>query len=254
MPNKIVDPCETCGKKSLTTQECYSGAKWGNRPQWWKTPKATPPKNIPIPPQPQGQYIKDTIQLAQTQHHNQTTSQMGYQPPVQMTTQPHIQNQDRKNLSLPHLQFEETVETRHYTTSEPPNSYDREENDECHEQPSLDWQRRWQIHTLNRHRRQNLDKKDYPLWYLENPTDYETPKRPLPESTNPETYVHDPDFNCDPYYNPQIYDKTTLTFKQRECTPFEEFIKQTGINISTESRQRPKHIQPSQKSARTHCG
>ena len=35
-----------------------------------------------------------------------------------------------------------------------------------------------------------------------------------------------------------------MTFKQRECTPFEEYIKQTGINISTEPRHRPKNIQP----------
>ena len=37
VPNKRVDPCETCGKKSHTTQECYSGANWANRSQWWKT-------------------------------------------------------------------------------------------------------------------------------------------------------------------------------------------------------------------------
>ena len=95
MSYKIVDPCETCGKKSHTTQEWYSDANWANRPEWWKTPKATPPNKIPIPPQPQGQYIKDATQMAQTQHHNQATSQMGYQALVQMTTQPQIQNQDR---------------------------------------------------------------------------------------------------------------------------------------------------------------
>ena len=62
VPNKIVDPCETCGKKSHKTQECYSGANWAIRPQWWKSPKATSPNNIPIPSQPQGQYIKDNTQ------------------------------------------------------------------------------------------------------------------------------------------------------------------------------------------------
>ena len=95
VPNKIVEPCETCGKKSHTTQECYSGANWANRPQWWKTPKTTPPNNIPIPPQPQGQYAKDNLQATQPQYHNQTTGQMGYLPPVQMTTQPQIQPQDQ---------------------------------------------------------------------------------------------------------------------------------------------------------------
>ena len=94
VPNKIVEPCETCGKKSHTTQECYSGANWANRPQWWKTPKTTPPNNIPTP-QPQGQYAKDNLQATQPQYHNQTTGQMGYLPPVQMTTQPQIQPQDQ---------------------------------------------------------------------------------------------------------------------------------------------------------------
>ena len=117
---------------------------------------------------------------------------------------------------MPHLQFGEIVETRHFTTSEPPNTYDHEANDKRHEQPSLDWQRRWQIHKLHKHNRQTTTKLDYPQWYLDNPTEYNTPKRPLPETTAPETYIHDPDFNCDPYHNPKIYDKTTLTFKQRE--------------------------------------
>ena len=112
------------------------------------------------------------------------------------------------------------------------------------EQPSLDWQRGWHIHRLHKYNRQNTTTKDYPQWYLNNPNDYDTPKRPLPETTAPETYIHDLDFNCDPYHNPKIYDKTTLPFKQRECTPFEEFIKTTGMNISTEPRHRPKTIQP----------
>ena len=46
-------PCETCGKMSHETKDCYSGANWANRPTWWKTPKTTPPNNIPIPQQSQ---------------------------------------------------------------------------------------------------------------------------------------------------------------------------------------------------------
>ena len=133
---------------------------------------------------------------------------------------------------------------RQYTTSEPPNSYDKEGNTERNEEPSLDWQRRWQIHKLHKYNRRHITKKDYPQWYLDNPTEYNTPKRPLPESTTPETYFHDSDFNCDPYYNPQLYDKTTLTFKHQECTPFEEYIRTTGMNISTEPRHRSKTVQP----------
>ena len=37
---------------------------------------------------------------------------------------------------------------------------------------------------------------------------------------------------------------TKQLFKQTECTPFEEYIKQTGMNISTEPHHRPKNIQP----------
>ena len=133
---------------------------------------------------------------------------------------------------------------RQYTTSEPPNSYDKEGNTKRNEEPSLDWQRRWQIHKLHKYNRRHITKKDYPQWYLDNPTEYNTPKRPLPESTTPETYFHDSDFNCDPYYNPQLYDKTTLTFKHQECTPFEEYIRKTGMNISTEPRHRSKTVQP----------
>ena len=95
VPNKIVVPCNTCGKKSHTTQECYSGANWANSPQWWKTSKVTPSNNIPIPQQPQGQYAKENSQVTQPQYHNQTTSQMSYQTPIQLTTQPQTQNQDR---------------------------------------------------------------------------------------------------------------------------------------------------------------
>ena len=71
-------------------------------------------------------------------------------------------------------------------------------------------------------------------------------KAKLQESTSPETYIHDPDFNCDPYHNPQLCDRETSTFRQRECTPFEEYIKKTGMNISTEPRYRPKTVQPVQ--------
>ena len=86
---------------------------------------------------------------------------------------------------MPHLQFEETVEKQHYTTSEPPNSFDIEENDECREQPSLDWQRRWQIHKLHKYNRQTTTKKDYPQWYIDNPTNYDTRNDPYQEAPPP---------------------------------------------------------------------
>ena len=43
------NPCETCGKLSHETKDCYSGANWANRPTWWKTPKPTGSNSIPLP-------------------------------------------------------------------------------------------------------------------------------------------------------------------------------------------------------------
>ena len=94
VPNKIVDPCETCVKKSHTTQDCYSGANWANRQQWWKTPRTTPPNNIPITP-PQSQYVKENPQVTHSQYHNHVTGQMGHLPPPQMTTQSQEQTQPK---------------------------------------------------------------------------------------------------------------------------------------------------------------
>ena len=103
VPNKIVDPCETCGKKSHTTQECYSGANWANRPQWWKTLKATSPNNIPISPQSQGQYAKNNFQATQPPYQNQTTSQMGYLPPLPMTTQTQTQYHNQATTQMGYM-------------------------------------------------------------------------------------------------------------------------------------------------------
>ena len=44
------NPCETCGKLSHETKDCYSGANWAKRPTWWKTPETTGSNNIPLPP------------------------------------------------------------------------------------------------------------------------------------------------------------------------------------------------------------
>ena len=110
----------------------HTGAYWANRPQWWKTPKTTPPNNIPITPQ-QGQYVKENSQITQPQYHNQTAGQLGYLPPPQMTAQSQERTNPAKKLVLPHLQFGETVETRHFTISEPPNTYDHEEHKERRE-------------------------------------------------------------------------------------------------------------------------
>ena len=59
-------PCETCGKMSHETKDCYSGANWANRPTWWKTPKTKPPNIIPIPQQSHATPIQQPQTIAPT--------------------------------------------------------------------------------------------------------------------------------------------------------------------------------------------
>ena len=70
------NPCETCGKLSHETKDCYSGANWANRPTWRKTPKTTGSNNIHLPP-------SNTPEIMQQPQANQ-------QPPaaIQHPTQP----------------------------------------------------------------------------------------------------------------------------------------------------------------------
>ena len=42
-PNQIRTPCDTCGRLSHSTQQCYNGANWANRPEWWRNQQ--PPKD-----------------------------------------------------------------------------------------------------------------------------------------------------------------------------------------------------------------
>ena len=239
--NKIVEPCEKCGKKSHITQECYSGANWANRPQWWKNPKTTSPDIILIPPQLKGQFVNDNIQVTQPQYQYQATSQIGYQPPVRMTTQPQVQPQDqthKKNKvchifslgKLPKPDISQHQNTQKSTTT-------RNTMSDMNNHLSTGSEDGKFISSTNTTAKLQPKKTTHNPDYPDNPTDYNSPKRPLPESASPETYIHDPDFNCYPCHNPQIYDKTTLIFKQHECTPFEEYIRKTGMNISTEDDQ-----------------
>ena len=75
----------------------------GNRQQWWKTPKTTSPNNIPIPPQSQGYYAKNNFQATQPPYQNQTTSQMGYLPPLPMTTQTQTQYHNQATSQMGYI-------------------------------------------------------------------------------------------------------------------------------------------------------
>ena len=107
---------------------------------------------------------------------------------------------------------------------------------ECTGEPSTDWQRRWLIRRLIKFNKSTIDKLQYPAWYLENPQMYNSTRRPLPPSSTPDTYFHDPDYGCDPYHNPDLYDQTTLTFKETINVPFHEFVKKTNMNLDTTKR------------------
>ena len=104
---------------------------------------------------------------------------------------------------------------------------------ECSGEPSIDWQRRWLIRRLIKFNKSTLDKLPYPDWYIQNPTQCNTTRRPVLPSSTPETYIYDPDFECDPYYNDTLYDTTNLVFRQSINVPFHEFIAKTNMDIST---------------------
>ena len=104
---------------------------------------------------------------------------------------------------------------------------------ECSGDPSIDWQRRWLIRRLIKFNKSLLDKHPYPDWYIQNPTQYNTTRTPLLPSSTPETYIYDPDFECDPYYNDTLYDTTNLVFRQSINVPFHEFIAKTNMDITT---------------------
>ena len=81
-----------------------------------------------------------------------------------------------------------------------------------------------------------LDKLNYPNWYLENHQLYNSTRRPLPSISTPDTYIHDPDYGCDPYDNPDLYDQATLTFKVTINVPFHEFVKKPNLNLDITKR------------------
>ena len=71
---------------------------------------------------------------------------------------------------------------------------------------------------------------------LRKPQLYNSTRRPLPPSSTPDTYIHDPDYSCDPYHNHDLYDQATLTFKETINVPFHEFVKKTNMNLDITKR------------------
>ena len=116
-----------------------------------------------------------------------------------------------KKLKAPRLRFGETVDGRAYTIEDPPNRYEEDFMTECYEEPTQDWQRRWNIGmTLRHNARHPEDPTPLLPWIKQSPDNYATLKRPLPESETDRTYVYDTDYRCDPWDEPTIYDTNKL--------------------------------------------
>ena len=71
--------------------------------------------------------------------------------------------------------------------------------------------------------------------YLENPQLKNSARRPLPSSSTPDTYIHDP-YGCDPYHNPDLYGQENLKIKETINVPFHEFVKKTNMNLDITKR------------------
>ena len=102
----------------------------------------------------------------------------------------------------------------------PPNKYEEDFLTECNEEPTQDWQRRWNVGMIFRHNaRHPDDPTPLPQWITESPDYYATLKRPLPESKTDRIYIYDRDYRCDPWDEPTIYDTNKLSFKLQVSNP-----------------------------------
>ena len=146
------------------------------------------------------------------------------------TTNCNAVNKRTKKRLEPRLRFGDYIDYRYYTISEPPKNHASEMFAECSGEPSTDCRRRWLIRRLIKFNKSYLDMLKYPERYLENPHLYNSTRRPLPPSSTPDTYIHDPDYGCDPYHNSDLYDQATLTFKETINVPFYEIVKKTNMN------------------------
>ena len=102
---------------------------------------------------------------------------------------------------------------RAYTIEDPPNRYEEDFFTECNEEPTQDWQRRWNVGMILRHNaRHPEDPTSLPQWITESPDSYATLKRPLPESKTERIYIYDRDYRCDPWTNqPSMTQKNSLS-------------------------------------------
>ena len=112
------------------------------------------------------------------------------------------------------------MDARACTIEDPPNRYEEDFFTECNEEPTQDWQRRWNVGMILRHNaRHTEDPTPLPQWITESPDNYATLKRPLPESKTERIYIYDWDYRCDLWDEPTIYDTNKLSFKIQVPNP-----------------------------------
>ena len=94
---------------------------------------------------------------------------------------------------------------------------------ECNEEPTQDWQRRWNVGMILRHNaRHPEDPTPLPQWITESPDNYATLKRPLPESKTERIYIYDKDYRCDPWSKFQI-----IKLKSPRVQPYQHLCHQS---------------------------
>ena len=75
------------------------------------------------------------------------------------------------------------------------------------------------IATIKRRNAKNDQQKEYPEWIKDSDNQYMTIKRPLRQSDQERGYEFDKDYRCDPWDRPDLYDQSSLTFKEQPIAP-----------------------------------
>ena len=134
------------------------------------------------------------------------------------TPYPRPQHNQKPNIAAPTIRGKSRRESIYLRRSR--KCIQRGSVTECNEEPTQDWQRRWNVGMILRNNARHPDKpKPLPEWITESPENYATVKRPLPESKTERVYLYDMDYRCDPWDEPTIYDSNKLSFKVQIPNP-----------------------------------
>ena len=139
---------------------------------------------------------------------------------TRLTNNPYLRRRPKQKteVAAPTLRGKSRREGVHHRR--PPNRYEEDFFTECNEEPTQDWQRRWNVGMILRHNaRHPDDPTPLPQWITESPDNYATLKRPLPESKTERIYIYDRDYRCDPWDEPTITILTNSPSKYKSQTP-----------------------------------